>query len=319
MRHATYPTPETGVEGDAKEKMSHIHSPGVVVYSLFNGTYRSYARFLRSRSIPVTLFTADDTLRYIHSLMETSLRHMYLHYILQFLLFGLVFASEIAFDKIPECAKQPCFPFHSSAIGCTSFTKACFCKALAPLNCAAKSCTGDDWYALEDWYSAQCPGEPPLVSMDPGIPLEARKCVREWIVPDKCNASITRNCFCRLEDVAEAISDCAVNTTATHEYAATELGEKFYRDTCIYSEDASGEQRPDTGPSEEEEVVASPKKSDNEPSWEKIGGIVGGIAGFIGIIGAIGYFYRGLCCGKRRREHFFREKLGWGDPPPYTP
>lgn len=211
------------------------------------------------------------------------------------ILISIAFASEISFQSIPACAKTSCFPYHSSKIGCTSLTKNCFCNALAPVNCAASNCTGNDWYAVEDWYSTQCPGEPPLVSMDPEIPLAARKCIRAWIVPDQCHSSITRNCFCRLGNVTEAISKCVQDEANAGAEQANEVAKNFYTDTCVYEEDASGEQRPG-GASTKEEIISSPEPDEDGSPLGKIFGIVGGVASFITIVSTIWCCVAGCCC-----------------------
>lgn len=216
-----------------------------------------------------------------------------------FNLFHHVLASEIDFRFMPKCAIEPCLPFHASSIGCTKFTKSCFCSALAPLNCARSNCTGNDWYMLEDWYSTQCPGDPPLVPLDPGIPLAARKCARQKFVPSQCKASITRNCFCRVDNATTMITDClASNTGATEQQAAGIAGD-FYRGNCVLKEDAAGEVRP--GSATEEEIIAAPQTpssaADDDPKIEKLGLIVGLVAGFIAIAGVVRWFFVGCCCG----------------------
>jgi hypothetical protein len=201
---------------------------------------------------------------------------------------GPTLCSEIKFSSMPGCASGSCLPFHTSSIGCTKFTKSCFCTALAPLNCARSNCTGNDWYALEDWYGTQCPGEPPTLNLDPGIPLEARKCTPEWIVPQQCKASITRNCFCRMQNVTVGIQGCIVaNTGATSQQAAT-LADDFYRDTCVLKEDATGELRP--GATADEEVIAAPsplQSSVDDPRTKQLGLIIGLLAIFITNIGVL--------------------------------
>lgn len=195
-------------------------------------------------------------------------------------------ASEINFASIPACARAPCFPFHSSTIGCLKFTQDCFCNALAPLNCAKNNCTGNDWYGLEDWYGVQCPRDPNVVNMDPGVPLGARKCIREWIVPVRCRASITRNCFCRLDDVTDTLTDCIITFTGAERNQSQEIAADFYRDTCVYQEDANGERRPDDN-DVKEEVIPDPDPPDGGEKFNKLGLIIGVIASFLTVLSVI--------------------------------
>jgi hypothetical protein len=224
--------------------------------------------------------------------MNTQL-HLSFSLILLFPLLHHVIASDIDFSSIPDCAKAPCFPYHSSSIGCTELTKICFCNALAPLNCARSDCTGDAWYELEDWFSTQCPGQPKLVSFDPGIPLEARACVRTWIVPQRCNASITRNCFCRLDNagnnVTEAMAECMKTDAEMPPEEAEVMANKLYRSTCVYSEDAGGEKRPED---EQEEVVPSPNKGPGGVSAEDIALFAGIPASFLTMLGVLYAIYK---------------------------
>lgn len=212
-----------------------------------------------------------------------------------FLIFSnVVLSSDVSFSSIPSCAIAPCFPYHSSSLGCTQLTKHCFCSALAPINCARYNCTGSNWYALEDWYSTQCPGDPPLVLMDPGIPLQARGCVREWIVPSKCNTSITRNCFCRLDGVETAIADCIQQSGDSTKEQATTIADDFYDDTCVYKEDVTGEQRPNAN----EEVVPAPDGSPNgEDKVDLALKVIGGIASFLTVAGVAWWIFFGCFCG----------------------
>jgi hypothetical protein len=222
-----------------------------------------------------------------------------------FLLFLLAehsLCSEIDFLYMPACALNSCLPFHASSIGFTRFTKSCFYKALAPINCARSNCTGADWYALEDWYSTQCPGEPAMATLDPGIPLGSRKCTREWIVPRQCKASITRNCFCRMENVTTGIRDCITAGTGTTSQQAAQLSQDFYRDTCVLKEDATGELR--RGAAADEEVFAPPPSSQaaaDDTKTEKLGLIVGIVASFITIVSVAWWFFLGCFCGVSSR------------------
>ncbi|OAL07677.1 hypothetical protein IQ06DRAFT_372622 [Phaeosphaeriaceae sp. SRC1lsM3a] len=242
----------------------------------------------------------------------------------QFLLFLIAlfinyhnaFASEIDFQSMPKCAIESCLPFHASSIGCIKFTKHCFCNALAPVNCSGSKCTDNDWYAVEDWYSTQCPGEPPLVTLDPGIPLGARKCIREQIVPNQCKASITRNCFCRLDNVTAEIGECITDNTGATRQQAVDLAADFYRDTCVLREDATGEVRP--GTTTEEEVVAPPHPSSQSPTEnpkaQDLGLIVGLVASFITIAG----LFTGCCCYKKNKKRRGQETTNDDSPPPYS-
>jgi hypothetical protein len=222
--------------------------------------------------------------------------------LLPILAFGVI-GKNVDILSMPGCAKISCLPFHASSIGCTRFTQECFCNALAPVNCARSNCTGNEWYALEDWYSTQCPGEPPLVMMDPGIPLGARKCIRDWIVPQQCRASITRNCFCRLDNVTATMNECISNYTGAASKQAKDLSDKFYRDTCVLKEGADGEQRPGSTPNEE--IITPPEtlaqSSPDDQTAGKISLIAGLTSSFITIAGVAWWFFIGCCCGVRFR------------------
>ncbi|KAJ4376317.1 hypothetical protein N0V83_001600 [Neocucurbitaria cava] len=74
---------------------------------------------------------------------------------------------------------------------------------------------------------------------------------------------------------------CIANFTGAAADQAEDLAQQFYRDTCVYKEDAAGEQRPSTT-NAEDEVVANPDPpGDENPKVNKLALIVGLIASFI--------------------------------------
>ena len=151
----------------------------------------------------------------------------------------IVSASAVDFSKIPQSAIGSCFPYHSSSIGCTQLTTDCFCNALAPIECASNNCTGNEWYAMEDWFANQCP-TPPNVTFS-GLPECSRACVRSAIVPAYCKGQITRTCFCRLEAEFEVLTSCLTSSACNETIAeanSTLVG--YYRETCIYNPTADG-------------------------------------------------------------------------------
>jgi hypothetical protein len=197
-----------------------------------------------------------------------------------------VISSDVDFSKIPQCAIGGCFPYHSSSIGCTQLTTSCFCDALAPINCASKNCTGDDWYAMEDWFATQCPN-PPNVTLS-GLPECSRACFRSAIIPTYCEAQITRTCFCRLETEFEGMSEC-LNSTACDETAtdANNTLVDYYRETCVYDPTVDGEGGldGDTGIAQGDQVVNAPSGSGS--SLDKLALGVGLASGFVALVGAV--------------------------------
>lgn len=197
--------------------------------------------------------------------------------------------STVDFTHIPQCAWTDCFPFHSSSIGCPSLSQDCFCNALAPINCAAKNCTGGDWYAVEDWFATQCPN-PPNVTLQ-ALPQCSRFCVREALIPDYCQAQLTRNCFCRLEAVVDGLGYCLVNNCGENATLANTTVQNYYRSTCIYSPGIDGNGNPDTssGGSGQDEVVNSPQpaaasEAESTGPTERLSLIIGLVSGFTGVI-----------------------------------
>lgn len=90
---------------------------------------------------------------------------------------------------------------------------------------------------------------------------------------------------------------CIANFTGATADQAEDLAQQFYRDTCIYKEDAAGEQRPSTT-NAEDEVVANPDPpGDENPKVNKLALIVGLIASFITVLGVFSCFWKG-CRGK---------------------
>jgi CFEM domain len=201
--------------------------------------------------------------------------------------FNCALSSNVDFSKIPQCAIGNCFPYHSSSIGCTQLTTDCFCNALAPINCASKNCTGNQWYAVEDWFATQCPN-PPNVTFS-GLPECSRACFRSAIDPTYCEGQITRNCFCRLETEFEGMTSCleesACNETAVD---ANSTLVDYYRETCVYDPTADG-----TGGQDEsstslgDQVVNAPSGSSAVDKLSLIVGLTSGFAALIGI--AIGF------------------------------
>jgi hypothetical protein len=196
--------------------------------------------------------------------------------------FSVVSSSEIDFSNITECARKDCFPYHSSTFGCPQLTKDCFCSALAPINCASKSCNGSDWYALEDWFATQCPN-PPIVGFE-GLPLCSRACLRKAIIPKYCQSTITRNCFCRLQNEFETLSPCIRDGCNVAADIATNMTQKYFSDTCIYRPTADGSGNPlssNNDPNQQDEVVAAPTE-DSPINRLALG--VGLASGFVSII-----------------------------------
>jgi hypothetical protein len=133
--------------------------------------------------------------------------------------------------------------------------------------------------------------------MNPGIPLQARKCVRDWIVPSRCNASITRNCFCRLDNIETAIADCVEHDGDTTRGQAITIADNFYDEACVYKEDASGEQRPSSSITDEEVIPAPDDSSTGEDMGSLVLKVVGGIASFLTVAGVAWWIFFGCCCG----------------------
>lgn len=203
---------------------------------------------------------------------------------------GLVAGSDVDIQRLPQCAWADCFPYHSSTIGCSSLSKDCFCNALAPVNCAAKNCTGNDWYAVEDWFNSECPN-PANVTLQ-RLPQCSRKCIRDSLIPDHCQSQLTRNCFCRLETVFEGLAPCIVDGCdgAVTIFEANETLSTFYRNTCVYQPTVDGNGVSgnsygvsDGGPDGDEVVYAptSPDPTDPSPA-ERVNLIVGLVSSFLG-------------------------------------
>lgn len=151
--------------------------------------------------------------------------------------------ADVDFNDIPGCARNSCFPFHASSIGCSQFTTDCFCnEAWAPLTCATNSCIGQDWFGLEDWFDKICPS-PPLVDFS-SMPGCSRSCIRTAIIPSLCpafvdgsdgNPKITRNCFCRTNSTFTSLTSCLSGDCMLNKTAATQRLEEEYKSTCIYN------------------------------------------------------------------------------------
>ncbi|KAK3389685.1 hypothetical protein B0H63DRAFT_518922 [Podospora didyma] len=205
-----------------------------------------------------------------------------------FVLTPSLLAAEVDFKGLPKCAWSDCFPFHSSAIGCGSLSKECFCDALAPVNCAGQNCTGAEWYEVEDWFNGQC-GSPQNVTLQQ-LPQCSRSCIRQAIMPQFCQTQITRNCFCRLQDFFQGLTRCLVDGCDSTLAAANETLHDFYRETCIYSPSVDGNGAPGTGGAVADEVVPAPKDGDSSSSGgpvERLGLIIGLVTGFATIAGIL--------------------------------
>ena len=201
---------------------------------------------------------------------------------------SIVSSSDVDFSKIPQCAIGDCFPYHSSSIGCAQLSVNCFCNALAPINCASKNCTGNEWYAVEDWFATQCPS-PPNVTFS-GLPECSRACFRSAIIPTYCEGQITRNCFCRLETEFESLTGC-LETDACDETAADANSTlvDYYRETCVYNPTTDGTGDQDgSSTSSGDQVANSPSGSSG---LDKLQMIIGLASGFVTlIVGLIGFW-----------------------------
>ena len=168
-----------------------------------------------------------------------------------------VSCSEIDFSRMPPCAWNSCFPYHSSAIGCPTFTKSCFCNVKAPVNCSSTNCTDGNWYAVEDWYDELCPN-PPIVTLS-DMPQCSRKCIREALIPRYCQSQLTRNCFCRLQSVFLGLTNCLMAGCREDSGNATETLADYYRRTCIYQPTQDG--RGSSVGTNQDEVVSRPAET----------------------------------------------------------
>jgi hypothetical protein len=109
------------------------------------------------------------------------------------------------------------------------------------------------------------------------------ECVRDSIVPAYCQSQITQNCFCRLGDVFESFSPCVENGCNVTAADALKITSEFYRDTCIYNPSANGQEGSE-GAGLGDEIVQSPGQ---DSRVNKLDAIVGTLASFVGIVGAI--------------------------------
>jgi hypothetical protein len=192
--------------------------------------------------------------------------------------------STVSFKNIPACTHQSCFPFHSSSIGCSSFTIECFCyQSLGPLHCAYNSCNSTEWFAVEDWFAGVCPN-PPVVDFQP-LPDCGRACVRSELEANGCpadysesssTAQFNRNCFCRLESNATLQQNClaaaSCNDTASQAQDTLNL---LYQQNCVYAQDNSGQNDVDTTG---DQVVQSASSS---------GGSINSVNLWLSILGSI--------------------------------
>ena len=212
-------------------------------------------------------------------------------------------ASEIDFDSIPSCARNgTCFPYHSSFFGCQSFTKSCFCNAFAPVNCSGTACMDNDWYAVEDWYYTQCPGDPKNVTLS-GMPACSRRCIREALMPQYCRSQLTQNCFCRLQNVFMGLTTCLTTGCLDGEDQARETLAAYYRKTCVYTPSVDGNGK--VGGSADEEVVQAPivaggggDSGGPQDDKEKLYTMVGLISGLLTLGGVVLSTY--ICISRRR-------------------
>jgi hypothetical protein len=216
-------------------------------------------------------------------------------------------SSKVSFKDIPDCARQSCFPFHSASIGCSSFTKDCFCtQSLAPLQCAYRSCNNTAWPAVEDWFAGVCPN-PPVVDFQV-VPECGRACVRSELVLNGCPVfysdpsdvdQFNRNCFCRLGSNSTLQQSCLTAAVGCGETAleANNTLTLFYQQNCVYVQNNAdqNDQQP-TG----DQVVQS--ASDSTGSVGNVGlwlGILGSIVGLAGFVsGIIIWFKRAVSFAK---------------------
>jgi len=217
-----------------------------------------------------------------------------------------VIAAEIDFKGLPTCAWSDCFPYHSSAIGCGSLTKNCFCNALAPINCAGKNCTGSGWYEVEDWFNGQC-GIPQNVTLQQ-LPQCSRSCIRQAIMPQFCQAQITKTCFCRLQEFFLGLTRCLVDGCRETPAAADEMLGSFYRQTCIYNPTVDGTGASGASGAAADEVVAAPQPDDKSSPVERVSLIAGLLGSFLGILVFGGTFWAWLS-RRRRLVSFFKLSL----------
>ncbi len=202
-----------------------------------------------------------------------------------------VAATDIDFKGLPTCAWSDCFPYHSSAIGCSSLTKDCFCHALAPINCAGKNCTGSTWYEVEDWFNGQC-GTPYNVTLQQ-LPQCSRSCIRQAIMPQFCQSQITRNCFCRLQEFFQGLTSCLIDGCGEALATANETLRSFYRQTCIYEPTADGNGASGADGAATDEVFSAPQSNDDDKSnpAEKINLIAGLCSSLLSILVFGGTFW----------------------------
>ncbi len=216
-------------------------------------------------------------------------------------------ASDVDFSTLPQCAWNDCFPFHSTSIGCTQFSLSCFCNALAPINCAAKNCTGNNWYAVEDWFDQQCPNPPNVTLVT--LPECSRACIRDALIPQYCAAQLSRTCFCRLQTQFMGLESCLEEGCNVTSSAANETLADFYRTTCIYDPSADGNgydpnaDGTPTGPGgstgvPQDEVAYAPSQGGESPA-DRLNLIIGLAAGFGSLIASSigGYVFMHKCVG----------------------
>jgi len=237
--------------------------------------------------------------------------------VLSFLRFSTA-GSSVDFHGIPQCAQKSCFPFHSSSIGCSSFTTECFCtQSLAPLKCAYQSCNDTEWFAVQDWFAGICPN-PPVVDFQV-VPGCGRACLRSELDSNGCppvysdNSGVNqynRNCFCRLASngMQQSCLTSGCNETASDVNTTLTL---FYGQNCVYVQNNAYQSDPQ--PTADQVIQSASGSGSSVDSLGTMLGIPASIVGLLVFIGSMILWFR------RARRHA-RETGNWtmDPPPPYS-
>jgi hypothetical protein len=108
-------------------------------------------------------------------------------------------------------------------------------------------------------------------------------------VPKYCQTTITRNCFCRLQDEFISFSPCVQNGCSVASWQAVNMTKKYFQDTCIrqQSGDGSGYPVSSSDQSTADQVVNSPSDSSSSTSdgpVSRLSLIIGLASGFGSLI-----------------------------------
>lgn len=114
----------------------------------------------------------------------------------------------VNFDDMPNCAREDCYPYKASQIGCSdsTLTKECFCAHKDNIYCAQSSCNEGERNLLNQWLASTCLGT--SLTRFTEVPVCASKCIWQANVFKSCSLK-SWDCFCVTNLYEDCLTTCS--------------------------------------------------------------------------------------------------------------